>query len=135
MPKYPTEKSVGEKHGTDQHIQNGEESDQNPYSTSQKKTCYKDRKIIEVEDQRDFFNKVCSNEGNDKDDTDKDLLKMFHDEQFHTFHDFSPRLFLLRNKMVRTNLKVTFLFSEYLSYMSKGVSVKKLNSTKLPLDL
>jgi hypothetical protein len=91
VPEKPvSEKSVGEKHGADQHVQNRKKGNQNPYPTSKKITCHENRKVIEIEDQRNFLDEVGSNEGNDEDNRDKEFLKMLHDELFHTVHVFSP---------------------------------------------
>ena len=91
MQKDPvTEETVGENHGTDQYVQNREEGNENPYSASQKITPNQHRKVVKIEDQRNFFNEVGSDEGSDKNDADDNFLKMFHNNLFKAFHSLFP---------------------------------------------
>jgi hypothetical protein len=91
VPENPVaEETVREEHGTDQDIEDGEKGDQDSNSASQKITGDEDRKIIEVEDERDFLDKIGPEESHNEDDGHEDFLKMFHDELFNTLHDLSP---------------------------------------------
>src|SRR4030042_3185251 len=87
MQKSPvTEETLGKNHGTDQHVQNGEEGNKNSQSASQKITSNQHRKIVKIEDQRNFFNEVGTNEGRDENDADNNFLKMPHDHLFKNVH-------------------------------------------------
>jgi hypothetical protein len=109
MPKYPTEKSVGEKHGTNQDIEDGEDGNQDPDSAAQKVTRDEDGEIIEVEDEGDLFDEIGSKKGYDKDDGYKDFFKMFHDVLLDLFHDLSLFHFLPKGmKRFRANERPSF---------------------------
>jgi hypothetical protein len=90
MPEDPVaEETLRKEHGTDQDIEDGEEGDPDPDSAAEKVTRDEDGQIIEVEDQGDFLDEISPKEGHDKNEGDKELLKMFHDVLLDLFHDLS----------------------------------------------
>jgi len=90
VPKDPIAKeTLWKEHGTNQDIEDGEEGDQDPDSAAQKVTRDEDGEIIEVEDEGDFLDEIGPKKGHDKNEGDKELLKMFHDELLDLFHNLS----------------------------------------------
>jgi hypothetical protein len=88
VPEDPvSEESLREDHGADQDIKDGEEGDQDPDSAAQKVTRDEHGKVIEVKDERDFLDEIGSEKSHDKNEGDKELLKMLHDELLDLFHD------------------------------------------------
>jgi hypothetical protein len=90
VPEDPVaEETLWKEHGTYQDIEDGKEGDEDPDSAAQKVTRDEDGEIIEVEDEGDFLDEIGPQKGYDKNEGNKEFLKMFQDVLLDLFHDLS----------------------------------------------